>query len=181
MTRYILQRLALLPLLMVVYSFVIFAIIQAPPGDFLTAYVATLSSSGSSISAEQIAALRSQYGLDQPFIVQYFLWLQHLFHGDFGLSLEYQRPNAELIGEQLGLTLALALFSFVLTWVIAIPAGIYSATHQRSWLDYLLTVFNYVGVATPNFLLALVLMWLAFAYFDIGITGLFSSEMASQR
>jgi ABC-type amino acid transport system permease subunit len=80
----------------------------------------------------------------------------------------------------LGLTLALAAFSFVLTWAIAIPAGIYSATHQRSWLDYVLTVFNYVGVATPNFLLALVLMWLAFAYFDIGITGLFSSEMAGQ-
>src|SRR5436853_544175 len=85
MTRYILQRLALLPLLMVIYSFVIFVIIQAPPGDFLTAYVATLSSSGSSISAEQIAALRHTYGLDQPFLVQYFLWVQHLFHGDFGL------------------------------------------------------------------------------------------------
>src|SRR5215472_1034446 len=176
MTRYILQRLALLPLLMVIYSFVIFAIIQAPPGDFLTAYVATLSSSGSSISAEQIAALRSQYGLDQPFLVQYFLWLQHLFQGDFGLSLEYQRPNAELIGEQIGLTLALALFSFVLTWVIAIPAGIYSATHPRSWLDYALTVLNYIGVAVPNFMLALVLMWFAFARFGISVTGLFSPE-----
>ena len=99
MTRYILQRLALLPLLMVIYSFVIFVIIQAPPGDFLTAYVATLASSGSSLSAEQIAAMRTQYGLDQPFVVQYLLWLQHLFHGDFGLSLEYQRPNADLIGE----------------------------------------------------------------------------------
>src|SRR5215831_13790856 len=95
MTRYILQRLALLPLLMVIYSFVIFVIIQAPPGDFLTAYVATLASSGSSLSAEQIAAMRHQYGLDQPMIVQYFLWVQHLLHGDFGLSLEYQRPNAE--------------------------------------------------------------------------------------
>jgi peptide/nickel transport system permease protein len=176
MTRYILQRLALLPLLMLIYSFVIFAIIQAPPGDFLTAYVATLASSGSSLSAEQIAALRSQYGLDQPFIVQYFLWLQHLVHGDFGLSLEYQRPNAELIGEQLGLTLALALFSFVLTWVIAIPAGIYSATHPRSWVDHVLTVVNYVGVATPNFMLALILMWVAFAYFDISVTGLFSED-----
>src|SRR5205807_9329677 len=97
-TRYILQRLLLLPLLMLIYSFVIFVIIQAPPGAFLTAYVATLASSGSSISAEQIAALRHQYGLDQPFVVQYFLWVEHLFHGDFGLSLEYQRPNAELIG-----------------------------------------------------------------------------------
>ncbi|MGD9885767.1 MAG: ABC transporter permease [Reyranella sp.] len=176
MTRYILQRLALLPLLMVIYSFVIFVIIQAPPGDFLTAYVATLSSSGSSISAEQIAALRAQYGLDQPMIVQYWLWVQHLVHGDFGLSLEYQRPNAELIGEQIGLTLALALFSFVLTWAIAVPAGIYSATHPRSLGDHVLTVINYIGVATPNFMLALILMWVAFAYFDISVTGLFSPE-----
>jgi peptide/nickel transport system permease protein len=178
MTRYILQRLALLPLLMVVYSFVIFAIMQAPPGDFLTAYVATLASSGSSLSAEQIAAMRAQYGLDQPFFVQYMLWLEHLVHGDFGLSLEYQRPNADLIGEVLGLTLALALFSFVLTWVLAIPAGIYSATHPRSIGDHVLTIINYVGVATPNFMLALVLMWVAFAYFDISVTGLFSPDYA---
>jgi peptide/nickel transport system permease protein len=160
----------------VIYSFVIFVIIQAPPGDFLTAYVATLASSGSSLSAEQIAAMRHQYGLDQPMIVQYFLWVQHLLQGDFGLSLEYQRPNAELISEMLGLTLALALFSFVLTWVLAIPAGIYSATHPRSVGDHILTVINYIGVATPNFMLALILMWVAYAYFDVSVTGLFSPD-----
>jgi peptide/nickel transport system permease protein len=176
MILYIVQRLALLPLLMLIYSFIIFAIIQAPPGDFLSAYVATLASSGSSISADQIAALRHQYGLDQPFVVQYLLWMQNLFHGDFGLSLEYQRPNADLIGEQLGLTIALALFSFVLTWAISVPAGIYSATHPRSLGDHVLTVINYVGVATPNFMLALILMWVAFAYFDISVTGLYSPE-----
>ena len=176
MTRYIAQRLMLLPLLLVVYSFVIFVLIQAPPGDFLTTYVATLAASGSSITAEQIQALRHDYGLDQPFLVQYFDWLKNLLRGDLGLSLEYQRPNADLIMEQLGLTLALALFSFVLTWAIAIPAGIYSATHPRSLLDYLFTVINYVGVATPNFMLALVLMWVAFAYFDISVTGLFSPD-----
>ena len=176
MILYIVQRLALLPLLMLIYSFVIFAIIQAPPGDFLSAYVATLASSGSSISADQIAALRHQYGLDQPFVVQYLLWMQNLFHGDFGLSLEYQRPNADLIGEQIGLTIALALFSFVLTWAISVPAGIYSATHPRSLGDHVLTVIYYVGVATPNFMLALILMWVAFAYFDISVTGLYSPE-----
>jgi peptide/nickel transport system permease protein len=178
MTRYIAQRLLILPLLMLIYSFVIFAIIQAPPGDFLTAYVATLASSGSSLSADAVAALRHDYGLDQPFIVQYFLWLQKLLHGNMGLSLEYQRPNADLIGEQLGLTLGLALFSFVLTWLIAVPAGIYSATHPRSIVDHILTVVNYVGVATPNFMLALILMWIAFAYFDISVTGLFSPDFA---
>lgn len=178
MTRYIIQRLLLLPFLLVVYSFVIFVIIQAPPGDFLTAYVATLASSGSSISTETLVALRHQYGLDQPFLVQYLYWLQDLLRGNFGLSLEYQRPNAELIGEQLGLTIALALMSFVLTWVIAVPAGIYSATHQRSVVDHVLTVVNYIGVATPNFMLALILMWIAFAYFGVSVTGLYSPEYA---
>ncbi|MCX7381075.1 MAG: ABC transporter permease [Alphaproteobacteria bacterium] len=176
MTRYITQRLLLLPFLLLIYSFVIFVVIQAPPGDFLTSYVATLSASGSSMSAEQIQALRHSYGLDQPFVVQYGLWLKNLLQGDLGLSLEYQRPSADLISEQLGLTLALALFSFVLTWAIAVPAGIYSATHPRSIIDHVLTVVNYVGVATPNFMLALILMWAAFAYFDISVTGLFSPD-----
>ena len=178
MTRYIIQRLLLLPFLLLVYSFVIFAIIHAPPGDFLTSYVATLAATGSSISAEQIEALRHQYGLDQPFIVQYFYWLQDLLQGNLGVSLEYRRPNTELIGEQLGLTMALAVMSFVITWAIAVPAGIYSATHQRSVLDHMLTVINYVGVATPNFMLALILMWIAFSYFGISITGLFSADYA---
>jgi peptide/nickel transport system permease protein len=177
-TRYIVQRLLLLPFLLLVYSFVIFVIIQAPPGDFLTAYVATLSASGTSVSTEQIEALRHAYGLDQPFVVQYLYWLRNLLAGNFGVSLEYHRPNAELIEEQLGLTVALAVMSFVLTWLIAVPAGIYSATHRRSVLDHLLTVINYVGVATPNFMLALILMWIAFAYLGVSVTGLFSPEYA---
>jgi peptide/nickel transport system permease protein len=176
MLRYIAQRLLLLPFLMVIYSFVIFVIIKAPPGDFLTAYVANLSASGTSITAEMIQALRHDYGLDQPFLIQYFHWVINLMHGNMGLSLEYQRPNIDLIREQLVLTIALALMSFVLTWAIAVPAGIYSATHQRSVIDHILTVINYVGVATPNFMLALILMWIAFAYFGISVTGLFSPE-----
>jgi peptide/nickel transport system permease protein len=176
MTRYVLQRLVLLPLLLFLFSVVVFAIVQAPPGDFLTAYTATLASSGTSINAEHLDALRREYGLDQPMYVQYLKWIANLARGNLGLSLEYQRPNIELIGERLVLTVALALFSFVFTWLVAVPAGIYSATHQRSVLDYVLTVLNYVGVATPNFMLALILMWGAFAYFGIGVTGLFSSE-----
>ena len=161
---------------MLVYSFVIFVIIQAPPGDFLTAYVATLSASGTSVSTEMLQALRHDYGLDQPFLIQYARWMRNLFAGDMGLSLEYQRPNADLIGEQLTLTIALALMSFLLTWAIAIPAGIYSATHPRSAIDHILTVLNYIGVATPNFMLALILMWLAFSYFGVSVTGLFSPD-----
>jgi peptide/nickel transport system permease protein len=174
--RYIAQRLLLLPFLMIVYSFVSCVIIKAPPGDFLTAYVANLSASGTSITAEMIQAMRHDYGLDQPFIIQYLHWLWNLLHGDMGLSLEYQRPNIDLIREQLVLTIALALMSFVLTWIIAVPAGIYSATHQRSVFDHIFTVINYIGVATPNFMLALILMWIAFSYFGISVTGLFSPE-----
>ncbi|MEY4681230.1 MAG: ABC transporter permease [Alphaproteobacteria bacterium] len=176
MIRFVLQRLLLLPLLLVVFSILVFVIVEAPPGDFLTSYIATLASSGSSIGAEQVEALRRQYGLDQPIWVQYLKWVGNLLQGDLGLSLEYQRPNSELIGEQLFLTVVLALFSFVLTWIIAVPAGIYSAIRQRSVVDYILTVVNYIGVATPNFMLALVLMWVAFAYFGISVTGLFSPE-----
>jgi peptide/nickel transport system permease protein len=176
MTRYILKRLVLLPALLFLFSVVVFAIVQAPPGDFLTTYVATLASSGSSISAEQVDALRREYGLDQPVWIQYLKWMENLAKGNLGLSLEYQRPNVELIGERLVLTMVLALLSFVFTWVVAIPAGIYSAMHPRSAVDYVLTVVNYVGVATPNFMLALVLMWGAFAYFGISVTGLFSPD-----
>jgi peptide/nickel transport system permease protein len=176
MTRYALRRLILLPVLLFVFSVVVFAIVQAPPGDFLTSYLASLASSGSSITMEQVEALRRDYGLDQPLHIQYWKWMANVLQGNLGISLEYQRPNTELIGERLVLTVVLALFSFVFTWLVAVPVGIYSATHQRSVVDYVITVLNYVGVATPNFMLALILMWWAFAYLGIGVTGLFSPE-----
>lgn len=176
MLRIVVQRLLLLPLLLVVFSILVFALVQAPPGGFLTSYISMLAASGSSIDAAQVEALRRQFGLDQPFHVQYIRWVQSLLRGDLGLSLEYQRPNLELIRQYLLLTVLLALFSFLLTWALAIPAGIYSATHPRSLVDYLLTVANYVGVAIPNFMLALVLMWIAFSRFGISVTGLFSPE-----
>jgi len=176
MLRFILQRLLLLPLLLFVFSIVVFLLVQAPPGDFLTSYLATLAASGSSADAAQVEALKRQFGLDQPIHIQYLRWMENLIHGDLGLSLEYQRPNTELIGERLVLTVVLALFSFIFTWIVAIPAGIYSATHQHSFLDYLFTVLNYIGVAIPNFMLALILMWFAFSNFGISVTGLFSPE-----
>lgn len=179
MLRFTVQRLLLLPLLLFVFSIVVFILIQAPPGDFLDSYLATLAATGSSVDAAQVEALEQQFGLDQPIYVQYWRWIQNLLRGNLGLSLEYQRPNVELIGERLWLTIILALFSFAFTWAVAIPAGIYSATHPHSWLDYLFTVINYIGVATPNFMLALILMWVAFAYFDVSITGLFSTEFVA--
>jgi len=135
-----------------------------------------LAASGSSVDQAQVDALRRQFGLDQPFYIQYLRWMQNLLRGDLGLSLEYQLPNLDLIGDYLIPTVLLALLSFVFTWLIAIPAGIYSATHLRSPLDYALTLLNYVGVATPNFMLALILMWVAFARFGISVTGLFSPD-----
>jgi peptide/nickel transport system permease protein len=174
MLRFIVQRLLILPILLVLFSMIVFWLVQAPRGDFLTSYVANLASGGSSIQEEQVEALRHEFGLDQPMYIRYLYWIRGLLKGDLGFSLEYQRPNSELIGERLVLTVLLALFAFVITWIVAVPAGIYSATHQNSLLDYAFALLNYVGVATPNFMLALILMWIAFAYLGINITGLFS-------
>lgn len=176
MFRFIVQRLLLLPVLLVIFSIIVFWLVQAPPGDYLTSYAANLASGGSSIREEQLEALRHQFGLDQPGYVRYLLWMEGLVKGDFGYSLEYQRPNADLIGERLVLTILLALFAFAITWIVAVPAGIYSATHQNSLFDYVFALLNYIGVATPNFMLALILMWLALANFGLSVTGLFSQE-----
>ena len=176
MTRFIIQRLLLIPVLLLIFSVMVFALVQAPPGDFLTSYIATLASTGSSLDQETIAMLERQFGLDQPVHIQYLRWMGRLLQGDLGLSLEYQRPNAELIAERLGLTVTLALSAFFFTWIVAIPLGIYSATHRNTILDYLTTVLNYIGVATPNFMLALILMWWAYSRFGVSITGLFSRE-----
>jgi len=176
MLQYIIKRLLLLPLLLFIFSVFAFLIIQAPPGDFVTAYIAELAMSGSQIDQVQIDALRQLYGLDQPIYVQYLKWMGRIVTGDLGVSLDWQRPILDLIGERLLLTVLLGLFTFVFTWAVAIPIGIYSATHQYSFFDYFFTVFNYFGVATPTFMTALVLMWVAFSQFGVSVTGLFSPE-----
>jgi peptide/nickel transport system permease protein len=160
MLVYIVKRLLLLPLLLFIFSIVAFILIQAPPGDFVTSYVAELAASGSSMDQLQIEALRSLYGLDQPLYVQYFKWITRILHGDFGVSLDWQKPISELIGQRLLLTLALGVFTLLFTFAVAVPIGILSATRQYSFYDYFFTVFNYLGVATPSFMTALVLMWL---------------------
>lgn len=176
MVQYIIKRLLLLPLLLFIFSVFAFVLIQAPPGDFVTSYIAELAASGSSVDQAQIDALRSMYGLDQPMYVQYFHWMGRMLHGDLGASLDWKRPIAELIRERVMLTVLLGIFTFALTWALAIPIGIISATKQYSFLDYFFTVFNYIGIATPTFMTALILMWLAFSWFGISITGLFSPE-----
>ena len=176
MLQYIIKRLLLLPFLLFIFSIIAFALIQAPPGDFVTSYISELAAGGSAVEQAQIDALREQYGLDQPMTVQYVKWITRILQGDLGVSLDWKKPNAELIGERLALTLLLGLFTFIFTWAVAIPIGIYSATHQYSALDYFFTIFNYFGIATPTFMTALVVMWLAFKYFGVSVTGLFSPE-----
>ena len=176
MFAYIVKRLLLLPFLLFVFSIIAFIIIQAPPGDFVTSYVAELAASGTSMDKIQMDALRSLYGLDKPIYVQYFKWIFRILQGDLGVSLDWQKPISELIGQRLLLTVIMGLLTLVFTFAIAVPIGTISATRQYSFFDYFFTVFNYIGVATPTFMTALILMWLAFSKLGITVTGLFSSE-----
>ena len=159
-----------------VVSILSFAIIQLPPGDFLTSYAATLAEQGDSVSEEQLAALREAYGLGQPLYVQYFKWISGVVQGDFGRSLEWGVPVKDLIWGRLALTVVLSLSSLLFVWTLAIPIGIYSATNQYSTLDYVSTFLGFLGLATPNFMLALILMWIGFSVFEQDVGGLFSAE-----
>ena len=157
-------------------SVVAFAIIQAPPGDFLSDYAAALAEQGESIDPGEMEALRKQFGLGEPIYVQYRKWVWGILHWDLGWSLDWRRPVAEMVNQRLFMTVLLGLFTIVFTWTMAIPIGIISAVKQYSFIDYFFTFLSYFGVGTPNFLLALVVMWSMFAYFDLRITGLFSPE-----
>ncbi len=157
-------------------SVVAFAIIQAPPGDFLSDYVASLAEQGEYIDPGEMEALRKQFGLGEPIYVQYRKWVWGILHWDLGWSLDWRKPVAEMVNQRLFMTVLLGLFTIVFTWTMAMPIGIISAVKQYSFIDYFFTFLSYVGVGTPNFLLALIIMWSAFAYFDLRITGLFSPE-----
>ena len=159
-----------------VLSLVSFAFIQLPPGDFVTAYVQELEGMGDVVSADEEEQLRDMFGLNQPFLVQYFKWMLRMAGGDFGFSMEYRRPVAEVIGDRLWLTVVVAAAAVVFVWVVALPIGIFSANRQYSFADYLFTFLGFIGLAIPNFLLALVLMYFAFRYFNVNVTGLFSPE-----
>ncbi|MBV7338190.1 ABC transporter permease [Chloroflexi bacterium TSY] len=176
MFQFLMRRLIILIPMLFFMSIVSFAIIQAPPGDYLETYIAQLSVSGVSLDLAEVEALRRQYGLDQPIYMQYFKWLWQILQGDLGVSLEWQRPVSELIGERLLMTIILGLVTVVFTWTLAIPIGVISAVKQYSGIDYFFTFLSYFGVGTPNFLIALVAMWLAFSLFGLKLTGLFSQE-----
>jgi peptide/nickel transport system permease protein len=160
-------------------SILSFAIIQLPPGDYISYYVAQQTAAGEIITQEQAGQLRARYGLDQPVAVQYLKWMGLALQGDFGMSLAWQRSVGSLIGERLVLTILLSLAAVVFTWLIALPIGIYSAIRQYSPLDYFFTCIGFMGLAIPSFLLALASMYVGFAVFDANIGGLFSPEFAN--
>ena len=178
MLAYILRRLLIMIPTLVAISIISFTIIQLPPGDFLTQYVAELTEGGEMVDQAELEALESRYGLDQPIYVQYFRWAWNFIHGDFGHSFEWNKPVSELIGERLGLTILISAATLIFTWAVSIPIGIYSAVRQYSWADHLLTFLGFIGLATPNFLLALILLWFSYAYLGMNVGGLFSPEYA---
>lgn len=165
---------------LILASIVIFTIIQLPPGDYVETYIGELLASGESVDLARVEYLREEYGLNKPMWQRYLIWITNFAQGDFGYSFEFQRPVSEVVGNRLWLTMLVSFFTIILTWVIAFPIGIYSATHQYSWGDYGLTFLGLLGMATPNFLLALVMMYLAKTYFGVSIGGLMDKEFVDQ-
>jgi len=155
-------------------SIVAFALITLPPGDYVTTFAQTLSQSGDVVDQGRLDALRERYGLDQPFIIQYFRWIGGVLQGDFGISFEWQQPVSTLIWERLGLSFMLEISTLIFAWSVALPIGIYSAVKKYSLGDYVASVIGFVGLAVPNFLIALVLMYIAVVYFGSDVSGLFS-------
>lgn len=174
MLRYIARRLALGVFTMWAISVLSFVIIQLPPGDFVTTYIARISATGGTVSASAVAHLRASYGLDQPMYVQYLKWMGQVLQGNFGMSFDWNRPVADLVGERLVLSTVISVAAIIFTWVIALPIGIYSALRKYSVTDYILTLLGFFGLAVPSFLLALVLMYAGFSVFGLSVGGLFS-------
>ena len=175
MLRFIFQRLLLFIPTLIVISIVAFTLIQLPPGDYITVYAAQLEASGQEVSEQLLAALRNSYGLDQPIYIQYVKWLGNIvLYGDYGQSMQWNRPVADLIWERLLWTIVLSIGTLIFTWIVAFPIGIYSATHQYSVADYVFTFIGFFGQGVPDFLLALVLMWLGYTWFGVEVGGLFS-------
>ncbi|HEX5416244.1 MAG TPA: ABC transporter permease [Chloroflexota bacterium] len=177
MLAYVIRRILVMIPTLLVASALIFAIIRLPPADFVTTLVATAAQSGSSSDQASMEALRHQYGLDQPLYVQYGRWIGGLVHGDLGYSFEWQRSVGPLISAQLVYTIILSLMSMVFMWVVALPIGIYSATHQYSILDNVLTFIGFLGLSIPDFMLGLVYLFITAFYFHQPVGGLFSPAM----
>jgi peptide/nickel transport system permease protein len=172
MLAYIIQRILIMVPTLIAISIIIFVIIQLPPGDYFSTYIAELQSQGEAVDLQKIAFLKAQYGFDKPVWEQYLYWVAGLLQGDMGYSFAYNLPVREVVGDRLILTFIVSFATIVFTYIVAFPIGIYSATHQYSWSDHTLTFVGFLGLATPNFLLALVLLYFANVYFGLSIGGL---------
>jgi peptide/nickel transport system permease protein len=177
--KFILRRLVVMIPTLVVISIIIFIVIQLPPGDFLEAMKVEFEQRGEIIRDDVLRNMRAQYGFGQPLLVQYFKWFWNVLQGNFGYSFRFRAPVSELIGERLLLTIVITLGTIILSWVVALPIGIYSAIRQYSLGDYLATFIGFFGLSVPSFLFALIFMFIGFKYFGFSVGGLFSNEYAT--
>lgn len=179
MLGYIVKRLLYMIPTLIGMSLISFLIIQLPPGDYLTSMIATMSDSGQAVDPATIERLKEVYGFDDPFFVQYLKWISGIVtRGDFGWSFEWNQPVSGLIWDRMGSTLVISLLSLIFVWIVALPIGIYSAVRRHSVGDHVFTFLGFIGLAVPNFILALVLMYVAYRYFGQSVGGLNSPEFA---
>ena len=180
MFYYLVRRSFVMILTLLVVSAMVFIIIQLPEGDYLTTYIASVEASGEEVDRAKIEFLRAQYGLDKPPWQQYLNWVGGMVQGDFGFSFELELPVSEVLGDRIMLTIVVNFFSVLFIYIVAFPIGVYSATHQYSWGDYGLTFLGFLGLATPNFLLALILMYFANVFFGTSIGTLMDPQYLDQ-
>ncbi|MEL7429729.1 MAG: ABC transporter permease, partial [Pseudomonadota bacterium] len=180
MLGYIVKRILYMIPTLVLTSMLVFFLIELPPGDYFESYVNELIAAGETVDPQQIEFLKSEYGFDRPVWERYWIWATGMLVGDFGYSFEYELPVRDVIGDRLFFTILVTFFTIIFTWIIAFPIGIYSATRQYSWGDYGLTFVGLLGLATPNFLLALIMMYLANRWFGTSIGGLMDPEYIDQ-
>jgi peptide/nickel transport system permease protein len=178
--NYLVYRLLIMIPTLIAISLLIFIIIQLPPGDYFSTYIAELQAQGEAADPTKIEFLRQQYGFDKPIWQQYLFWVGGLLRGDLGYSFEYNLPVSAVVGDRLLLTFIVSLATLLFTYVVAFPIGVWSATHQYSWSDYSLTFLGFIGLATPSFLLALVLLYLANLWFGTSVGGLMAPEFVGQ-
>lgn len=180
MLWYIFRRILIMIPTLVIISVLVFTIIELPPGDYFESYMAELQAQGESVDKAKIEFLKKEYGFDKPPVERYFTWIAGFPQGDFGYSFEYQLPVRDVIGDRLLLTVLVSFATILFTWIVAFPIGIYSATHQYSWGDYGLTFVGLLGIAVPNFLLALVMLYFANVWFGLSIGHLVAPEFADK-
>ena len=181
MISYIIRRFFMAVLTTIAISILAYVIIQLPPGDYVTSYIASMSASGSAVSEGEAQALRLQLGLDKPIYIQYLKWISLILEGNFGMAMEWGRPVLDVIGDRLWLTIVISVAAIIFTWALALPIGIYSAVKRYSFADYFFTFIGFLGLAVPGFMLALIVMYVGFAYFGANVGGLFSADYMEAR